>query len=132
MYHEALYVIGVLLFSILVHELGHYYACKHYGVLRGYGIWKGNPCIDNSEYNSVIVLIGFFSSLFVYPLLYLSQLGRLIFPFKFYVMYQALCSSYDFYIFFKTSILRIPYEDKIYPRGINGWWIYFPYTEEGD
>jgi len=124
-----LYVLGVMILTVIVHESAHYYACKHYGLLRGYGIWKGNPCIDNSDYHPVVVLIGFFASLFVYPLVWLVPLYGWRVPFSYWVIYQALCSSYDFYVFFKKSVLGIPYEDKIYPRGINGWWFYIPYKE---
>ncbi|MHA1286000.1 MAG: hypothetical protein ACTSPB_01230 [Candidatus Thorarchaeota archaeon] len=128
----TLQLLGILFITVTVHELAHYFACRHYGILRGYGIWKGNPTIDNSDYNAVVVLVGFLSSIPMYPLMWLVPIYGWRVPFSYWIIYWAIASGYDLYQFFKHSILGIPYMDETYPVGeLGGWWLYIPYKEGG-
>ena len=123
----AIFLIAI----ITVHELGHIVSAKHYGILRGIGMYIGNPgvCIDYPH--PVVCVCGFLFSFLSYPFYYYAlSKAYFRFPYTLDLIFVATCALLalgDFvmliyYGFFKTYV-----DDGKEPKkGILAWWFYIP------
>ncbi len=126
------WVYAVVIFSMLLHEFGHYLVFNSRGMVRGYGVWASCLAIDNTGYDAVGYLSGFFFGCLAYPLfpIFLDPYLMRFISLKFFVLIHFLSSMLDFAMVVNCSLLGREYKPRPVKRGILEWWWYVPLKKE--